>query len=219
MLRVIRSTVQDVDIDTEQAEDFEKAIDDALDRRDQERETFSLDDAQQPDYRIVLLPYTDPNGQHRWAVLDSGPTEVDWQDTDDLDEAIAAYEEWVRAATAGATPDYDSEGNRKPMWDESDVEGVAASVRRDGSNANNSARLVDAKWAHEELVAMEDTYRERIETRQIKFAKAADAWGRGGPAVLASRVDLKSPTVKQIVDRGRELLAEKSADSGRVGEG
>ena len=211
MLRVINSTVQGVDIDDEQAEAYEDAVNAALKARDQVRETFSLDEIGQKDYHIALLPYTDPAGAHRWAILDSGPSETDWQDTDDLDEAIATYEEWVRAATSGAMPQYDEDGAEKPLWDESDVEGVPAEEQCDGGSHNDTARMIHAQWAHEEFNAAEQSYQQATQRRQIAFAKVIDSWGRGGQAMLANRVDLKDPTVKTIADKGRQLLAEKNA--------
>lgn len=211
MLRVINSTVQGIDIDDEQAEAYEDAINAALKARDQVRETFSLDEIGQKEYHIALLPYTDPAGAHRWAILDSGPTETDWQDTDDLDEAIATYEEWVRAATAGAMPQYDEDGAEKPLWDESDVEGVPAKEESDGGSHNDTARMIDAQWAHEEFNAAEQSYQQATQRRQVAFAKVIDSWGRGGQAILANRVELRDPTVKAIADKGRQILAEKNA--------
>ncbi|MFF1444168.1 hypothetical protein [Streptomyces sp. NPDC058295] len=211
MLRVIRSTVQGVDIDTEQEEAFEEAIDAALKARAEVRETYSCDEIGQKAYQIALLPYTDPNGANRWAILDSGPAELDWQDTDDLDEAIAAYEEWVRAATAGAMPSYTEDGEEKPLWDESDVDGVSAEQEYDGDSRNEAARMIDAEWAHKAFLASETAYKQDTQRRQIAFAKVIDSWGRGGQSVLAKRVDLKDPTVKLIADKGRQLLAQRAA--------
>jgi hypothetical protein len=208
MLRVIRSTIQGLDIDPDQADDFETAIDAALDKRAEVRETYSYDNAGQKDYRIALLPYTDPDGQHRWAILDDGPAESDWQDTDDLDEAISLYEEWVRGATDGAMPSYDEDGEPKPLWDECDVEGIAAETEYDGQAHNDTARMIDAEWAHEAFVASETNHQQKTQRRQIAFAKVIDSWGRGGQATLASKVDLKEPTVKSIADKGRKILKE-----------
>lgn len=218
MLRVIRSSVQGVDINDEQAEDFEAAIDAALANRDQVRETYALDEIGQKDYHLALVPYTDPNGEHRWAILDNGPTEVDWQDTDDLDEAIAAYEEWVRGATAGAMPTYDDEGNEKPLWDESDVAGIPAKDEYDGASHIESARMIDAQWAHEEFVAEEKAYQKATQRRQIAFAKLIDASGRGAQAVLAKSIDIKEPTVKAIADKGRILIGQRNEEALRAME-
>jgi hypothetical protein len=212
MLRVIRSTVQGVDIDSDLEDAYEKAIDQALAARDEERETVGLDELGQKADRIALLPYTDPTGAHRWAILDDGPSESDWQDTDDLDEAIATYEEWVRGATEGAMPEYDDEGNQKPIWDESDVEGVSTATEYDGSSNIDRARMLAAQWAHEEFLAAEQSYQEATRRRQASFAKAIDSWGRGGQAVLAKRVDLKEPTVKTLADKGRQVLAAQTAE-------
>lgn len=206
-MRAIRSTIQSIDIDADQAEAFEAAIDQAIARRDQVRETFSCDEIGQKEYHLVLLPYTEPNGEHRWAVFDYGPTEYDCQDTDDLDEAIAAYEEWVRRATASASPSYDEDGEEIPLWDESDVEGVPAKEVYDGAAGNRNARLIDAEWAHEEFTKVEAIYQQATRRRQVAFAKMIDSWGRGGQAMLAGRISLKEPTVKTIADKGRVLLA------------
>ncbi|MFF7795586.1 hypothetical protein [Streptomyces sp. NPDC007991] len=213
MFRVIRSSIQNIDIDADQADDFEAAIDAAITRRDQVRETFSCDEIGQKAYHLALLPYTDPNGEHRWAIFDSGPTEYDCQDTDDLDEAITAYEEWVRGATAGAMPSYDEDGEELPLWDESDVEGISAKEVYDGDAGNDNARLIDAEWAHEEFTKAEESYQQATQRRQVAFAKMIDSRGRGGQAMLASRVNLKEPTVKTIADKGRALLAQaRTAD-------
>lgn len=211
MFRVIHSTVQGLDIDTEQADEFFDAIDAALRSNDQVRETYGLDEIGQKSYQIALLPYTDPNGAHRWAVIDSGPTETDWQDTDDLDEAIATYEECVRKTTDGAVPQYDDDGEEKLIWDESDVEGIAAKTEYDGSSHNDTARLIDAEWAHEAFLAEEEVYQAATQRRQVAFAKVVDSWGRGGQATLAKRVELKEPTVKTLADKGRQILAELAA--------
>ncbi|MET8855544.1 hypothetical protein [Streptomyces sp. NPDC004579] len=211
MLRVIRSSIQGIDIDPDLADEYEEAIETAIKNRAVIRETNSLDELGQKTYRIALLPYTDPTGANRWAILDDGATESDWQDTDDLDEAIAAYEEWVRGATAGAMPTYDDEGYEKLLWDESDVKGIAAKNEYDGDSHNGTARMVDAEWAHLAFVAAEEAYRKDTQRRQIAFAKAVDTFGRGGQATLARNVDLKEPTVKTLADKGRQILAERAA--------
>lgn len=206
MFRVIRSTVQGLDIDQDQAEAFEQAIDTALNAGGAVRETYGLDDIGQKEYHIALLPYTDPDGEHRWAVLNSGPAEVDWQDTCDLAEAVAAYEDEVRDTTAGAMPEYDDEGDELPLWNVSDVKGIAARDEQDGDDHSNTARLTDAEWAHAEFTSAEDEYHKAAQRRQVAFARVIDGWGRGGQAVLARRVGLKEPTVKALADRGREIL-------------
>ena len=208
MLRVIRSSVQGLNIDSDLADDYEAAVDKALNERAEVRETCGLDELGQKEYRIALLPYTDPTGARRWAILDDGPSESDWQDTDDLEEAITAYEEWVRAATEGAMPSYDDEGNEKPLWDESDVAGISAENEYDGDSHNDTARMIDAQWSHDAFTQAEQVYQQATQRRQIAFAKVIDSWGRGGQSVLASRVDLKEPTVKVIADKGRQLLAK-----------
>jgi hypothetical protein len=213
MLRVIRSTVQGLDIDTEQEEAFEEAIEAALKAHAEVRETVSRDEIGQKAYQIALLPYTDPNGARRWAILDNGPSETDWQDTDDLDEAIAAYEEWVRGATSGAMPTYGDDGEENPVWDESDVDGVSAENEYDGGSHNDSARLIDAEWAHEAFLTEEQAYQKATQRRQVAFAKVIDSWGRGGQVMLATKVGLKEPTVKAIADKGRQILADRATAS------
>lgn len=218
MLRVIRSSIQGIDIDTDQEDAFEAAIDAALRRRDEIRETFSLDEIGQKSYHLAVMPYTDPNGEHRWVIFDSGPAECDFQDTDDLDEAIATYEEWVRGATAGAMPSYDKDGEELPIWDETDVEGISAKETYDGSAKNDTARLIDAEWAHAEFAKAEKSYQQATQRRQVAFAKMIDSWGRGGQAVLAKRADIKEPTVKAIADKGRALMAQHREDDEKSGE-
>lgn len=212
MFRVIRSTVQGIDIDEDRAEDFEAAIYAALKAGDEVRETVSYDRIGQKECRIALLPYTDPDGKHRWAVLDDSPAENDWQDTDDLNEAIAAYEEWVRGATSGAMPKVDKDGNEEPIWDETDVAGVSAKEVNDGESNNDTARLIAAQWAHQEFMQAEEAYQEATRRRDVAFAEMIDSWGRGGQSTLASRVELKEPTVKRIADRGREILRTRTVN-------
>lgn len=206
MLRVVRSSVQGLDIDDDLADEYEEAIDKALNARDQVRETYSLDAIGQKEYHFALLPYTDPTGAFRWAILESAPATYECQDTDDVEEAIATYEEWVRAWTESAMPSYDDEGNEKPLWDESDVEGVAAETLYDGNSGNLNARMQDAEWAHEAITAVEEAYQQATQRRQVAFARLIDSWGRGGQTVLAKRVDLSEPTVKAIADKGRQIL-------------
>lgn len=210
MLRVIHSTVQGLDIDTDREEDFDAAVNKALDARDEVRETYSLDEIGQKAYRIAVLPYTDPDGNHRWAVLDESPAEVDWQDTDDLDEAITTYEELVRDTTKVAMPRYDEDGDELPVWDATDVDEVSAENIYDAEAANASARLIDAQWAHQNFTTVEHAYQQATQRRQVAFAKSVDSFGRGGQAVLSKRVDLKEPTVKAIADKGRAILAVKT---------
>lgn len=211
MLRVINSTIQGLDIDADLEDAFTAAVNAAQTARDTVRETFQNDEIGQKSSHIALVPYTDPTGAHRWAVLEENPADIDWQDTDDLDEAIAAYEYAVRATTKGFVPNHDEEGEERPVWDESDVDGVPARTVNDGDSNNHSALLIDAKWAHEEFTAAEKGYQQATQRRQVAFAKMIDAWGRGGQSALASRVDLKDPTVKVIADKGRQILAERAA--------
>lgn len=209
MLRVIRSTIQGTDINTDLEEQYEDAINNALKNRAEVRETYSLDQLSQKEARIALLPYTDPQGANRWAILDESPAEIDWQDTDNLDEAIATYEEWVRATTDGTMPKHDDEGNELPIWDSTDVNGVSAKETYDSDAANAAARMIDAQWADDQFTAVEQVYQHAKQRRQLAFARCLNSFGRGGQAMLAKRVGLKEPTVKAIADKGRTLLAEQ----------
>lgn len=64
-----------------------------------------------------------------------------------------------------------------------------------------------AEKAHANYLKAEVAYKEATVARQVAFAQAIDAMGRGGNAVLSRKVGLAAPTVKSIADRGRELLA------------
>ncbi|MFF8618295.1 hypothetical protein [Streptomyces sp. NPDC015350] len=212
MLRVIRSTLQGLDIDEDLDAEFEEAVNRVLAAHGEVRETYSLDGIGQKESQIALVPYTDPDGKHRWAVLYGDPAEVDWQDTDDLDEAITLYEQLVRDTTSGATPDYDKEGDERPAWEYSDVSGVSAHEQADGQDGTTQARMIDAQWAHEEFTAAEEEYKRATQLRQTRFARAVDAYGWGGQAALAARVDLKEPTVKSLAARGRAGLQAGAGD-------
>ncbi|MEU3826435.1 hypothetical protein AB0F36_14120 [Streptomyces sp. NPDC029080] len=65
----------------------------------------------------------------------------------------------------------------------------------------------EAAKAHAEYLQAEAAYKTATVARQVAFAKAIDAMGRGGQAVLSRKVGLAAPTVKSIADRGRELMA------------
>lgn len=210
MFRVIRSTLQAVDIDENLEDAFEDAINAALAARAEVRETYSTDGIGQKDCHIALLPYVDPTGARRWVVLHEDPAESDWQDTDDLDEGIAYYEKAVRETTACFVPDYDEEGEELPVWDETDVEGVPAREVGDGGAGNALAYQTAAQWAHEEFTAAEKAYRAATRRRDASFAEMAESWGRGGKAILASQVGLKEPTVKRIADRGQKVLKTRT---------
>ncbi|MFB7763624.1 hypothetical protein [Streptomyces xiamenensis] len=206
---MISSTVAAEDVDGEYREELEQALHAAHGVGGNEvRETYSLDDIGQKEYHIALLPYTEPSGAHRWAVLESGPTESDWADTDDLDEALATYERAVYDATRVSEPDIDEAGNELPVWAYSDVAGVHAKEEGDPERGISAAREVDAVWAHEAVVAQEKLYKAALERRQIAFARFKDAYGRGAAATLALRVNREWPTVKKITDSGHVMLAE-----------
>lgn len=57
--------------------------------------------------------------------------------------------------------------------------------------------------AHAAYLKAEAAYKEATVKRQIAFAKAIDAMGRGGNAILSRKIRLSEPTVKSIADRGR----------------
>jgi len=61
----------------------------------------------------------------------------------------------------------------------------------------------EAEEAHANYLQAEAAYKEATVARQISFAKAIDAMGRGGNAVLSRKLGLSAPTVKSIADRGR----------------
>lgn len=64
-----------------------------------------------------------------------------------------------------------------------------------------------AEAAHTSYLQAEAAYKTATTARQIAFAQAIDAMGRGGQAILSRKVGLAAPTVKSIADRGREILA------------
>jgi hypothetical protein len=211
-VRVIHSTVRGLDVDDDQAEVLPAAAERALNDRRAIRETYGLDVRGKKDHWIALVPYTGPTGEHCWAVLNNGPTEADWQDTDDLDEAIAVYEKAVREASDAAA--HAEGGTTRPLWDYSDVEGISARERGDAESGNLSALMIDAEWAHQDFAPAEEAYRKAAQRRQGAFARAIGAYPRGGQAALARRTRLKEPTVRAIADRGRaqrvELYEDKS---------
>lgn len=206
-MRVIHSTIQSAHIDDDHEDAYAEAVAEALSRGDQVRETYSLDGIGQEESGIAVLPCKDPAGGRRWVLAYTDPGTVDWQDTDDLDEAIALYEETVRETTEGALPVCDEEGNELPQWDKTDVEGVSAREVTSGADGNAAARMIDAQWAHEAFTADEERYQQSARRRQIAFARMVDSSGRGGQARLAARTDLSEPTVKRIVETGRKVLA------------
>lgn len=209
MLRVINSTVQSVAIDPDQEEAFEEAVY----AGEQLRETYNTDEIGQKDAHYQLIAYTDPNGLHRFVVLANEPTERDWQDTDSFDEALALYEETVRETAAGMGLTVDDEGNEKDPFEFTDVPGVQGYENGAEESGNLDGRMLEAEWATK---AAEDAQRiaeEKTRARQIAYARAVDAFGRGGNAALARQVELSEPTVKTIADKGRAILAQQQAEA------
>lgn len=74
---------------------------------------------------------------------------------------------------------------------------------------DGAAAEAKAVQAHSDYLQAEAAYKEATVKRQIAFAKAIDATGRGGNAILARKLNLSAPTVKSIADRGREILASR----------
>ncbi|BCM70844.1 hypothetical protein EASAB2608_06178 [Streptomyces sp. EAS-AB2608] len=66
-----------------------------------------------------------------------------------------------------------------------------------------------AEKAHADYLKAEAAYKEATVARQVAFAQAIDAMGRGGNAILCNKIGLSAPTVKSIADRGREVLANR----------
>ncbi|NJP70055.1 hypothetical protein [Streptomyces sp. C1-2] len=64
-----------------------------------------------------------------------------------------------------------------------------------------------AEKAHADYLKVEAAYKQATVARQVAFAQAIDAMGRGGNAILSRKIGLAAPTVKSIADRGREFLA------------
>jgi hypothetical protein len=80
-----------------------------------------------------------------------------------------------------------------------------AIIERHDTGALTEAAAVEAHTAY---LKAEAACKRATATRQVAFAKALDARGRGGNASLAHKLSLSPPTVKGIADRGRELLAD-----------
>ncbi|WP_331731845.1 hypothetical protein OG298_45190 (plasmid) [Streptomyces sp. NBC_01005] len=202
MLRVIRSTVHGLDIDTEFEDDFA----DAVEAGELLRETYNENKHGQKDFSIEVRAYTDPEGQNRFAVLYTNPADVDWQDTDSYPEARNLYEESVRETEKGAGLEVDENGNEKPAFTATDVPGAAG--YEDGAEEAGDAQayMLLAEWATVEAEEAQRIATEKAQARQTAYALAIDAFGRGGNAVLARRVGKSEPTVKDIADRGRTIL-------------
>ncbi|CAL9504578.1 hypothetical protein [Streptomyces sp. enrichment culture] len=67
-----------------------------------------------------------------------------------------------------------------------------------------------AEKAHADYLAAEAAYKEATVARQVAFAEAIAAMGRGGNAVLSNKIGLSAPTVKSIADRGRKVLTDRA---------
>ncbi|WP_326683076.1 hypothetical protein [Streptomyces sp. NBC_01237] len=203
MLRVIRSTLQGLDI----TEDREGEFADAAEAGGLVRETYAKNEHGQKGIRVEVRAYSDPDGQHRFAVLYSNPAGVDWQqDTEDYDEARALYEETVRNEAQGAAPESDEDGRETPLFDHTDVPGIDG--YEDGAEGAGDAEayMLVAEWTTEEAEKAQQVATAKAQDRQIAYARAIDAYGRGGQILLAGRVRKSTPTVQDIADRGRKLI-------------
>ncbi|MER7738904.1 hypothetical protein ABTX34_11355 [Streptomyces sp. NPDC096538] len=102
-------------------------------------------------------------------------------------------------AEAGVTDSVD-EINSDTYWE---------IVRRHDTGAQAEEK---AEKAHAGYLAAEAAYKEATVKRQVAFAKAIEAMGRGGNAVLSNKIGLSAPTVKSIADRGRAILANRTTE-------
>ncbi|MGQ5576782.1 hypothetical protein [Streptomyces sp. ECR3.8] len=82
-------------------------------------------------------------------------------------------------------------------------------VRRHDTGASAEE---EAEKAHTAYLKAEAAYKEATVARQVAFARAVDAHGRGGNAVLSNKIGLAAPTVKSIADRGRAILADRTTE-------
>ncbi|MGW1848783.1 hypothetical protein [Streptomyces sp. NPDC001966] len=204
-MRVIRSTVQGIDIGTDLEDEFSTAAEAGT----LLRETYSKGKDGRKDFSVEVRAYTDPEGQNRFAVLYTTPADVDWQDTDSYPEARTAYEETVRETAEGADIEVDEDGNEKPPFTATDVPGVDGYEDGAEKAGNAEALMLLAEWATVEAEDAQRIAAEKAQARQIAYAVAIDEFGRGGNAVLARRIKKKEPTVKDIADRGRAILKDR----------
>ncbi|MFD8949488.1 hypothetical protein ACFV0B_11595 [Streptomyces xanthophaeus] len=212
MFRIVRSTTEPLDIPTAQ----EDAYDAAVEAGDTYRETLGHGEDDRSAYR--LIGYTDPNGQERWAVTADEAVEVHWQDTEDLAEAIAQYETLVRDTADGMGDEYEERedeetgqmvaGNLKDPFESTDVPGIRGYEDGAEEAGNSRAWMTEASRKDAADKAVQEAATASTQARQIAIARAVDTYGRGGQAILARRLSLSEPTVKQLADRGRALLAE-----------
>lgn len=210
-MRVISSTVQGLDI----AAEAEDAFREAVDKGRTVRETYSLDSIGQKEYRIALVGYTDPaDGAGRWAVVYDNPSESDWADTADLDEAVAEYERQVRDEAVLLEPTYDDEGNtvRPAGFDYSDVEDVDVVGGGTYGAWRLTALAVEARWAGEHLAAVQEEAARAVEAaagaRAVAVTRLVDTFGRGGQMYAKDALGISQPTVADLVKRGRALLGD-----------
>lgn len=212
MFRVIRSTTQGIDIDPERADEWEEAAEGPTAYT--YRETYRESDGQK-DSHYRLISYTDPDGQNRWAFLIDEPAESDWQDTDDLAEALAAYEEGVRETAEGIADEYETveddetgeqvERLRDPFTF-TDVPAVPGYEDEAEETGNGQAWMQEAQWKAEAADKAQAAAQAAAEAKHRAFARALEAWGRGGQAYLARKLEISEPSVKSSADKGRDLL-------------
>lgn len=209
-MRVITSTVQGSDVE-ETAED---PLCTAISAGRTVRETYSKNPWNQKEYRIALTAYDTPDGAHRWAVTYDNPSETDWADTGDLDEALAEYERQVREEAALLEPTYDDKGEiaRPAGFDYTDVEGVPATKQAEADLVY--ARGIAATWATEHLQQVQADAQRAVEAaavpRAVAVTRLVDTFGRGGQSFAAGHLGVSQPTVADLVRRGRaaEYLTE-----------
>ncbi|MGW0493534.1 hypothetical protein [Streptomyces olivaceus] len=94
----------------------------------------------------------------------------------------------------------------------SSVDDIDSSTCWEIINRHNTGAQAEAEaaQAHADYLKAETAYKAATVARQVAFATAIDAMGRGGQAVLSNKVGLSAPTVKSIADRGRRVLAERT---------
>ena len=98
------------------------------------------------------------------------------------------------------------DGSRESI-DDFDSQSYWAIVETHDTGTKAEAQAVRA---HAEYLQAEAEYKAATTARQLVFAHAVDAMGRGGNAILSRKVGLAAPTVKSIADRGRKVLADRA---------
>lgn len=212
--RVLRSTVQAADIPDDQQEAYLQAIAGGTTVRC----TYDLDDGLVV-YRVAVTGYTDPGGQHRWALTYCDQAAVDNIDypADQLDQVLADYEQMVRA---GADAIASVDDARDPVFTATDVDDVTAAVKESPAQGNIAARHLAVQWATK---AMEDTavaLSKAIDYRRVTCALAAGAvtaGGAGGVSAVARTLNVSQPTASLIVRAGEGLLVSPTGTT--VGAG